>query len=267
MIRTETRVVTPEMAARWLAGHSNYRNLRDRYVDRLARDMTSGRWALNGEAIKLDANGDLVDGQHRLAACVRSGMPFETLIVSGVKDDLNLDAGIKRTLADHLRHRGEANSNQLGAAITLSIRWEAGAMRSANMTPTHEEALAWLAHNPEIRDSVRIMSPLASRPLYLRASVGAAFHYAAATFAPEDAEVFVERLKTGADLGQDDPIRRFREWLMKQGEERGKTVDTALLLAFMIKAWNAYERGEPMRAISWRRGGASPEAFPEMIIG
>jgi hypothetical protein len=37
------------------------------------------------------------------------------------------------------------------------------------------------------------------------------------------------------------------------------------LTAIMIKAWNAYRRGDSIGLLSFKSGGAKPERFPEPV--
>lgn len=76
--------VDPELAERWLARNPNNRNLRRAVVDSYARDMSTGNWVLNGETIKLDVAGRLVDGQHRLSAVVAAEVTVPMIVVRGV---------------------------------------------------------------------------------------------------------------------------------------------------------------------------------------
>lgn len=68
--------VTPEMASNFLANH-NHRNrpIRRPYIRRLADTMLRDEWrGFNGDAYRFDEHGELIDGQHRFAAMVKSGM-------------------------------------------------------------------------------------------------------------------------------------------------------------------------------------------------
>lgn len=95
--------ITPEVA-QYLLDTFNTRNrsLTDSTVEAYARDMSSGRWAYNGEAIKFSADGVLTNGQHRLKACVVSGTPFFTDVLVGMPADsvLTEDTGKSRSVAD-----------------------------------------------------------------------------------------------------------------------------------------------------------------------
>lgn len=96
-------VITPEVAAHILENfNERNRNLTDSTVEAYARDMTSSRWKYNGEAIKFSNAGQLTNGQHRLKACVRSGVHLVTDVLVGMDPDSILaeDTGKSRSVAD-----------------------------------------------------------------------------------------------------------------------------------------------------------------------
>lgn len=95
--------ITPAVAAALLANfNTRNRNLTDSTVESYARDMKSGRWKYNGEAIKFSAEGVLTNGQHRLKASVVSGVSFVTDVLTGMEADsiLTEDTGKSRSVAD-----------------------------------------------------------------------------------------------------------------------------------------------------------------------
>lgn len=80
--------VTPERAEALLASNGDRnRKRRPGRVDRYAADMTSGHWRITGETIRLDVDGNLLNGQHRLAAVVAAGVPVDMMFVSGINMD------------------------------------------------------------------------------------------------------------------------------------------------------------------------------------
>jgi hypothetical protein len=71
-------MVTPELAKQWLEANTHNRPLSEELVIAYMVDMLDGRWQYNGDAIRFDHTGRLIDGQHRLHACIEAGVPFET---------------------------------------------------------------------------------------------------------------------------------------------------------------------------------------------
>lgn len=118
-IKVEIKEITPGMAGDMLARNDRNRGLTAIVVDKYARDMRAERWILNGQTIKLDRCGRLLDGQHRLAAGVKSGKTFPAIIVYGLDDSVSdtFDLGAKRNFSDLLKDRGEHSTSTLAAAL------------------------------------------------------------------------------------------------------------------------------------------------------
>lgn len=76
--------ITPKIAAEYLTRNTSNRNRRPTRIQQYARDMGSGNWPVTGESIKFSETGDLLDGQHRLVACVLSGVSFQTWVAHNV---------------------------------------------------------------------------------------------------------------------------------------------------------------------------------------
>lgn len=103
--------ITPEKANEYLLKNTdNYRNPNTRRVNTYAADMAAGKWEMNGEAIKFDSDGNLVDGQHRLLAIVKANATVKMLVVRGV-DTKIMDLGSPRSLGTIARHEGIADAN------------------------------------------------------------------------------------------------------------------------------------------------------------
>jgi hypothetical protein len=105
-IKMELKTITPEWAAQILA-HNNTRNraMSRAHVEMLANEIRRGAWDFTGDTIKLSPDGQLIDGQHRLAAVVKAGVSIQTLVVEGVSFDVvaTIDTRLKRRRATHPR--------------------------------------------------------------------------------------------------------------------------------------------------------------------
>ena len=81
-------IVTPEIAANWLQYNTGNRNLSTQSVDKFARLLTEGNFRYNGDAIRFSTDRRLLDAQHRLHGCVKSGVPFESVIAWGIEPEI-----------------------------------------------------------------------------------------------------------------------------------------------------------------------------------
>ena len=103
MDRKNAVIITPTLAAQYLATSKGNRDLRKSHVALLAKQMTDGLFVYNGDVIRFDTDGCLCDGHHRLTAVVDSGVSIVTDIVT-VSDaaKCTIDKGVGRTLGDNL---------------------------------------------------------------------------------------------------------------------------------------------------------------------
>lgn len=105
---TSIVTITPDIATKLLENNQNNRPINLTRVKALAQDMLIGKWEVNGETIKIYEDGTLADGQHRLSACVMSGVPFQTYIVRNLHKEVlpTIDCGEKRSIVHGLKMKG-----------------------------------------------------------------------------------------------------------------------------------------------------------------
>jgi hypothetical protein len=255
--------VTPKLAEKWLTQNTHNRRVRENAVLGYARDMESGNWAENGEAIKFAADGTLLDGQHRLHAVALSGATVPMLVVTGLKNATQetMDDGRKRSVADALTLRGEHNAVQLAAITRRAYMWRQGVYRNTGaLPPTNTECLNFLESNPRLRESTTIAVSL-RKPTALPASILGLTHWVFFDIDSEDTTWFFDRLGSGVGLEQYHPVWTLRKRAAELAQESGR-VPEDMLLAFVIKAWNAYRDGTEMKLLRFKPGGAQPEKFP-----
>lgn len=107
MVESKVVLITPELAQEWLKKNTNNRRLKERSVDFLAEEIRNGSYELNGESICFSESGQLKDGQHRLAAIVKAGIPVKSVVVTGISDNSSVyDRGVKRSLSDTMKIEG-----------------------------------------------------------------------------------------------------------------------------------------------------------------
>ena len=98
-------LVTVELAKLYLAMNTSNRPINKGQVKLLSRQMTAGKFKLTTDAIGVSSTGRLVNGQHRLAAVVDSGVACLMLVAEGLEDDSYeyTDRGTPRKISDAMR--------------------------------------------------------------------------------------------------------------------------------------------------------------------
>jgi len=121
------REVSPKRAAELLQRlHPGQRSLRERHVERIAKAMSDGNFKWLGDPLRFDPSGQVIDGQHRLAACVASGVPMRDVLCLRLDDAQAIQyidtAVAPRSVRDIQRVRGGgAYSGALIAAVALEF--------------------------------------------------------------------------------------------------------------------------------------------------
>lgn len=111
-MKSQWMVITPAMAKEWLETRNtaNRGLLRNRVLQYTA-DMQNGTWIPNHQGIAFYDDGTLFDGQHRLAACVESGVNLQTQVTFGMQKEaaIGVDCHRARDLKDNIRLAGLSN--------------------------------------------------------------------------------------------------------------------------------------------------------------
>lgn len=250
--------VTPDMAGRWLHRNIGNRPLRGEVVARLARDLQAGRFLENGDAIRVSADGDLADGQHRLHAIVESGVSVWMLVVSNLPAEARatVDDGVKRTMADRFSFTGEASPKTLAAVVRRGLMWERRAYANATYQPSTLESFEFLDANPDLREAAAAADHYRKARLLSGSTIGLCWWLFARLDADQCREFF-ERLNDGANLPSGHPVLTLRNRLNVLNAQPGR-LPFSHTTALTIKAWNYHRDGAELRTLRY----AENEKFP-----
>lgn len=261
--------ISPETAAAWLQRNTSNRPLRKSLIKRYSRDMAHGSWHMTGESIKFDRDGNLIDGQHRLLAIIDAGITVECFVMYGIDPSAFrvMDSGDSRKAKDVLHQLGYVSTKELAATATALRRFDAlghFGYSGGLDHPTKSEIIAYVEDHPELMDIVRMHATGTARIPGLRPSLQASLAYLFRRTDAEDCDAFFDALRRGANLHEHSPILMLRNRLIENAATSRKMTANEVA-AITIKAWNAWREGRHIRQLSWRKGGANPEAFPQIV--
>lgn len=271
-MRVETVPVTVEMAEQWLATAVDLpqRGMTKRRVLNYASAMERGQWRVTHQAIAIDPDGVLIDGQHRLSAVIAAGLPSVEMSVAFDVPRQTFDAidvGLARTTASTLHIAGFTDANATSAAVRSVLAYDnlAGTRRVPHsdgrsqftsidvldfMASPRGEILAATAQTA--RGIAMSLGRIGTRTWLL-----AGFVIIAETEPPDSVwQEFTDRMHSGAMLSETSPILSFRRWV---GAEHGYArIDARnrsyVAMAALIKAWNAYSSGKDLSVIRFVPG-------------
>jgi hypothetical protein len=231
-------------------------------VENYARQMSEGRWQMNG--VPVIFNGErMLDGQHRMLAVIRADRAVPMLVVRGVNTSAfhTIDVGKTRSTADVLSVRGITNTALTAAAAALVMAYERFGAPTTNQTFrfAQGEIADYVTANAE-RWGQAVHAMQAAHQVVGAPAVLTALSYLVAGHPVERVEFFA-RLKDGVNLGPDSPILHLRRVLSDARTAR-KTTRMHIRMAVTIKAWNAYIQKRSMRLLRWK----DDEEFPRVIV-
>lgn len=253
-ITAEIVKVAPAIAEKMLGKNVRNRHLSARVVERYRRAMERGEWLVTGEAIKFASNGDLLDGQHRLAAVIESGKTIPMMVVKGLPaltQDV-MDTGRARNVSDQLGIAGYPNSAALAATARLVITYERGELAS-NRPVSTPETLELVQDNALLAYAANRGAPI-RKGCDLRPSVAGMCFYELMKVNDVKAQEFFDRLTDGANLPTGSPILALRARLRALRDERTYLPNEALT-SLVFRTWNAWRQGRKLTSLPLYRNG------------
>jgi hypothetical protein len=272
-LNLEVMTITPEVAQEWLDRGGTNRKITRRRIDAMAAAIQRGEWRLTGEAIKLDAEGRVRDGQNRLHAIVQAGIPVTSVVAHGVDEDAFdvMDTGRSRNAADVLHIHGYPSQNALAAAARGLMFFERygrvfPAQRDSHLYVTPVTTLHYVDQHSEVIEGVRLGDRIYHSGIQGGIGLWAIAMTLFLRLNAQQAEEFAEHLTSGAGLHRGHPLLMLRNRLLGSQRDQYSTLSgREALVAITIKAWNAWREGRTLQTLSWRADGRRAEPFPEPV--
>jgi len=269
-LTTQITTITPKIAAELIAqtDPTVQRKSKSAQINYLKDQILGNKWQLNGDAIRQDVKGNIIDGLHRLKACVAADMAISTIFIKGLPTDAikTIDqAGAKRTLGDYIAiqyaeskyHNSVAACIQaiflyekkqfsiLGIKSTVSgsnKRLKIDSVYMDNFLSKNPDFFKFIAHSLAIRaQGDRIVIP----------KTFTSFHWLTSQINQAKADDFMYKLSTGAGIDPTHPIFALRKRIIisKTDKKHGSQakLNGTSMLAILHTTWNLYITGQPAR--------------------
>jgi len=204
------------------------------------QQMQAGQWRLSGMPIILSRDGVLLDGLHRLLACVEVSGGFPCFVARGVADAAGhtIDQHRRRTFTDILTFRGVPHAPFQAALLLRLIRYEGADL------PSWERQLAMLQANPGIEVSLVASLALAGSPLPepVRSAI---LHMGFAVDRPRTERLF-RALAHPSTFGPGEPGRLLRRALEAMPGMLTTRAGQVRAFGLALRALDATLRGEEL---------------------
>src|SRR6187455_191488 len=230
-IQSGWHTVTPQVALDWLCRNRANRRVTIATLRKYAKNMQEGRWRRTGQSIVFDRQGKLLEGQHRLLACLFSGATFSTYVVTDAADDVDIfayiDNGKPRSASDALYTSGSNGCSQpLAAAVKIAVRYEAGGFKVGSMPRMPElepyEVMDYIARHDGMVDAAHKLVSNFKKGMKVIGHAGIATFFACQVierYGINELDRFMSPLGSGAHLAEDSPILALRDRLRSAGDD------------------------------------------------
>jgi hypothetical protein len=227
-----------------------------------ARQMRRGDWVKTGEPLCFTVDGKLVNGQHRLWACYLSGASFETYIVFDVPVNefvfAYYDNGKTRTAATALRTGGfDGVSPLINSVISIRENVNHGAY-SMNRAVVRQDRLAPIEvlriaqSDPKLKEAARLIAGEYQAAIHVIGHKDVAAYAAYRILSSYD-EVVLEEFMRDVEAPEGElPEGNAAGALcrcLEADRRKLKPMPKHLVLAHVIKAFNAWRANEPVKRL------------------
>ena len=254
----EIRVVimTPVLAKNILdTRNTSNRKLTISNVKLLTKMMNEGKWDFNGDSIRFDDKGVMIDGQHRLYAIVNSEKSSPMIVITGVNTDAfdTIDIGTKRSASDIFSINNIANEVLTASVVKFIYAFKNGkysASRNTIRNLQNHEIMEYYQSLPNINDSIDFASKLKSKGQSLiTPSILGGMHYLLSEVDPEMATEFMQQLYVGTNLPDNSPIIPLRNRLIKTKIDKNFTLTNSVLLQSIVFVWDKVRAGKTCKTL------------------
>lgn len=257
--------VTPDMAAAWLTRNEKNRNLNTNYVETLAADMLAGRFPFTGDAIRFDTTDRLIDGQHRLAAIVLTGVPVTIAVMRGLPPEAqeSMDIGRSRTISDRLKMQGVSNTALRAGIARVVLGYEQGCALTVTAPKgvSTSHVIAYVANN-DLDYGVLVGDTARRARIGTPSTVGAAAEIAY-RHDPDGARRFFEdQLIGGLGLTVGEPALLLRNRMLAT-TTRDKR-ERAEMFWLMLHAFRLFQEGRVTHKLQCPKGGWAVDNLPQL---
>jgi hypothetical protein len=238
--------VSPKLAE-YILENLNIGN-RSKKVEKIkvyANDMVGGNWSLTNATLAFGSDGYLKDGQNRLSACVRAGVPFKTHAIFGIEPEsfIHMDVGANRSNMDVFTIMGTPYPSMTGAVIRHIVAFKDCKANTKSVKMTNDELRNY--YNTEINSamlelSIKMAKITKKNTLIPVPPLAALFYIVSVNGDLEKAKSFLDDLAAGVGTVR-SPVRKLLHTLTEiRVANRNKVMPDVMSILLAI-TWINYK--------------------------
>jgi hypothetical protein len=279
-------VIDPEHAEHLLEKYTKNRTISKVHMIKYATDMMQGLWRFNAVPILISKDGEIMDGQHRLKAIIKSGVSQKIVVIWGVDKSafMTIDQGKPRSGGDVLSIIGLSKEKSTAISALIIKRYNfyngrIGTMGNAGRIYNSSNINNRAAMNNEmiigeyegkkafydeiyykfsefkIDDRNTIKHSFKKIGGWRNPFVIYSILYEINSTAAND---FIKKLALGSGLQDGSPILFLRNKIIEL-MNYDKKISYRELVIFYLKSWNAYRLGQKVSHFIVKEGDKIPD--------
>jgi hypothetical protein len=238
--------VSPKLAE-YILENLNIGN-RSKKVEKIkvyANDMVGGNWSLTNATLAFGSDGYLKDGQNRLSACVRAGVPFKTHAIFGIEPEsfIHMDVGANRSNMDVFTIMGTPYPSMTGAVIRHIVAFRGCKANTKSVKMTNDELRNY--YNTEINSamlelSIKLAKITKKNTLIPVPPLAALFYIVSVNGDLEKAKSFLDDLAAGVGTVR-SPVRKLLHTLTEIRVANRNKVMPDVMSILLARTWINYK--------------------------
>jgi hypothetical protein len=257
-----TVTIGPTLAEFWFSLNSPNRDVSKQFVDEYARRMQEGKWVHNGESLKFNKKGLLIDGQTRLLAIMKSGANIVSDVRFGLEIDAKdtLDEGRKRQADGSFKMHGVSNYTNAAAICRGVMSWQRGSKVKAVLL-MNQEVFEFYSKNPIIQEIATISAAhyMACRKTISRSEIGVLMFLFQEIHSLKMADDFFHDIANGYS-DRTTCVKLLVDRLILDKISNTRKMPAEVKRALIIKAWNNWVKRSNLKQLKYSIG----EEFPKI---
>jgi hypothetical protein len=251
---SRTVTITPELSAYILEKHGKYGNRKRKpaRIRRYSDAIDKGEWVLTGEPLIFGVSTNLLDGQNRLAGCVRAGKPFRTDVRFGIDDQafVTINSGVVRSAGDTFYTAGIKDPQIVSPAVRWLMLYEYNKVQDRT-SYSNQEMMDFYRNNLDedfLNEAIE-RAKKASKAVP-RGALAAHF-YLFESKHPDTAK------RLAADFDKNaHGAKKLVAFLNKTRKDNFGRLNDVWINALLVQTWNAYRDGRLVVAkdLKWNGG-------------
>ena len=273
LTKSDLVAINPAKAEALLNNNDNFRKINKTEIEKYSNLIKNDDWKFNGDTIAFNLEGQLKDGQHRLSAIIKTGIPIKVIPVI-INSDMRTDNKRRTGFWHILEKEGKKHVNAYSASVRILIRYETGETEDAfcdrSATITLNKMYEFYEENPLLEDSInKTASIFKSIKANVPHSILASIHYILSKKNSTMVDDFFDRIGLEFDEyvklypRKTDPMYQLK--LILSQETSIKKIMPFVKAALIIKVLNYWTQNKPCKSLEWNCVGPKSEPFPILI--